>query len=102
MAVDLTSITPRTGHVGGGGVVVIVGTDFEAAQGGGGATIGGNALTINSWGDTNINATVPSGVIGLQDLVVTNDSESSDTISDGFEYTDEDDGKVWITPGIIT
>jgi hypothetical protein len=101
MAVEITSISPNTGHVSGGTVITIVGTDFEAAQGSGGVTIGGNVASINSWGDTSIEAIVPAGVIGQQDVIVTNDAPTSDTVAGGFGYVSEDHETPLVTHGIV-
>jgi hypothetical protein len=66
----ITSLTPNSGPVGQ--TVVIAGTDFEAAQGAGGVTVGGIAAIIVAWSDTSITIIIPAGVPpGIVPIVVT-------------------------------
>lgn len=84
--VSLTSITPNKGLVAGGTPVTIVGAGFGAAQGSGTATIDGNSITIDTWGDTQITGSTPAGTAGAKDVVVTNDNSQSDTLAGGYTY----------------
>ncbi len=55
----ITSLSTTTGTVGS--TVVILGSGFGISQGSSSATLSGTALTINSWNNTSISATIPSG-----------------------------------------
>lgn len=62
------------------GSLTITGTNFEAAQGTGGVTIGGVAQTVTAWSDTSITVTVDRGVSkygAAVNIVVTNNSALS-------------------------
>jgi hypothetical protein len=56
----ITSITPNS--VNPGDRVVITGLNFGQSQGQSSVTLGGVTFTIDSWTDTEIDATVPTGV----------------------------------------
>jgi len=67
--------------------VTITGTNFESPQGTGTVTFNGTSLTISSWSDTSIDVSVPveGFVFGSNhDLVVTNDSGYSVTVTEQF------------------
>jgi YD repeat-containing protein len=55
----ITSLSSTTGAIGSG--VVIAGANFGASQGGGVVTLNAVPVTINSWSDTAISITIPSG-----------------------------------------
>jgi len=55
----ITSVSATTGTIGS--QVVITGTNFGASQGGSVVTLNTVPITINSWGDTSISITIPSG-----------------------------------------
>lgn len=61
----------------------ITGSGFEASQGTGTVTVGGQAATISAWSDTSITASIniesTSAKYGANDVVVTNDSAESQT-----------------------
>ena len=61
----------------------ITGSGFEASQGTGTVTVGGQAATISAWSDTSITASIniesTSAKYGANDVVVTNNSAESQT-----------------------
>lgn len=84
---EITSIDPAEGSEAGGTAVTITGTGFED---GAAVTIGGEAATdIVVVDDTEITAVTPAGTVGTADVVVTNEDTGTDTLTDGFEYTEE-------------
>ena len=55
----ITSTSATTGTIGS--QVVVTGANFGASQGGSGVTLNATPVTINSWSDTSISITIPSG-----------------------------------------
>ncbi|HKW31740.1 MAG TPA: protease pro-enzyme activation domain-containing protein [Candidatus Acidoferrum sp.] len=55
----ITAVSATTGSIGS--QVVISGSGFGATQGGSAVLLNGAAVTINSWSDTSITITIPSG-----------------------------------------
>jgi hypothetical protein len=55
----ITSVSATTGTIGS--QVAISGTGFGASQGGSMVTLNGALVTINSWSDTSLTITIPSG-----------------------------------------
>jgi len=87
----VTAISPISGSTSGGTKVTITGANFIY-----GVTIaiGGNAATnVVVFSSTQINAKTPAGTVGTVDVVVTNPSSPSDTLSTAFTY---------IPPPIVT
>ena len=70
-APTVTGISPSSGPLGGGSVVMITGTNFVGATG---VTIGGTAVTITSATSTSITFTTPSHSAGTASVLVTTPS----------------------------
>ena len=82
----LTRVEPNNDVVTGGATVQIIGKDFQA---GAIVTIGGNAASdVIFVSPTDLTIVVPVGVAGSADVVVTNPDGKSDTLADGFTYTE--------------
>ena len=80
----VNSITPTGGGVAGGDPITISGAHFAS---GATVTIGGNAATgVTVVRSTLITATVPAGVAGPADVVVTNTDSQFGTLSGGYTY----------------
>jgi len=85
----------------GESAVTITGSYFGAVQGSGSVTFGGESCTIDSWSDTSIDVTIPSGINLLYDetptytFVVTADDATSDT-SSAVDFTPAS-GRSYIT-----
>ncbi len=99
----LTSIDPAEGTEQGGTEFTLTGTDFVD---GATVTIGGNPATdvafVNS---TSITGVTPAGTVGTANVVVTNPDAQFDTLTDGFEYTNDPEapevtGNIPRIPGI--
>ncbi len=77
------SITSVTDPIVSGSSFTITGSGFEASQGTGTVTVGGESATVSAWSDTSITASIDiessSAKYGANDVVVTNDSAESDT-----------------------
>jgi len=58
-APSISSLTPNSGAIGS--AIVIAGSNFGSTQGNGGVTFNGTTAAINSWSNTSITATVPTG-----------------------------------------
>jgi hypothetical protein len=81
----ISSVTPNSGANTGGTAVTIKGTGFVS-----GATVsfGGTAATsVNVIGSTTITATTPAHATGAVNVVVTNPSGQSNTLTNGYSYT---------------
>ena len=77
-------ISPEIGQLSGGDEVTITGNYF---QDGATVTIGGNPATeVTVDSETQITARIPTGELGITDVVVTNPDEQSATFSRGFAY----------------
>lgn len=88
----VTSVSPGTGHVGGGTSVTITGSGFEN---GATVTFGGTAATsVNVVSATTITATTPAHASGVVSVAVTNPDNQSGTLAGAFNYTN--------APGIPT
>lgn len=88
----VTSVSPGTGHAGGGTSVTITGTGFEN---GATVTFGGTAATsVDVVSATTITATTPAHASGVVSVVVTNPDNQSGTLAGAFNYTN--------APGIPT
>lgn len=84
-APTVTSITPSTGPISGGGSLTIAGTGFRA---GATVTIGGTAATnVVVVSSTSITATAAPHSAGTASVVVTNSDGQSGTLNNGFTYT---------------
>lgn len=79
----VTAISPVTGPVAGGGSMTITGTGFSSSPT---VTIGGNTATVSSFTSTQIVVTIPAGVAGQRDVVVTVGGTSYTAIG-GYLYT---------------
>jgi hypothetical protein len=88
----ITSVSATTGSVGS--QVVISGSGFGASQGSGLVTLNDVAVTVNSWSDTSIAITIPTGATtGLLEVSVApsmNDSnpEWFTVGKEGWEYNE--------------
>ncbi|MEM9977858.1 MAG: IPT/TIG domain-containing protein, partial [Cyanobacteria bacterium P01_D01_bin.2] len=67
----ISSVSPTEGPTAGGNTITINGSAFGATQDGGQVTIGNNACTNYTWSDTQVTCTVPAGITGFADLVLT-------------------------------
>ena len=83
---SITYINPASGSSRGNTNVTISGTAFGSTQGSGNITFGGNIATITTWDDTEIICVTPSGVIGLVDIVITNNYDNNITETSGYQY----------------
>jgi hypothetical protein len=84
-APTVTSITPSTGPISGGGSLTIAGTEFRA---GATVTIGGTAATnVVVVSSTSITASAAPHSAGAASVVVTNSDGQSGTLNNGFTYT---------------
>ncbi len=82
----LTRVAPDNADVAGGETVTIIGENF---QDGATATIDGNvASNIVFVSPTELTVEVPAGVAGSVDVIVTNPDGKSDTLANGFTYTE--------------
>jgi len=80
----LTSVSPSFGSVSGGTSVTITGTNFAS---GATVTFGTTAATnVKFVSSTSITATTPAQVAGGANVVVTNSSGLSGTLTNGFVY----------------
>lgn len=83
-AMDISSVAPNAGPIGGGTPVTITGTGFQV---GATVTIGGVAATsVVVVSDTSITCVTPAHAAGPVDVVVTVGAESTTLVS-GFTYT---------------
>ena len=83
----VATIVPDSGIDTGGDTISISGTYFLSVQGSGGVTFGDSTQTVVTWAPGLI--TVRSKGYhepGLVDVVVTDDNDSSYTVSNGFNY----------------
>ena len=81
----VTSVAPGSGSTVGGTAVTITGTNFVS-----GATVsfGGAAATgVSFVSSTGLTATTPAHAAGAVNVVVTNPSAQSGTLTNGFTYT---------------
>jgi hypothetical protein len=80
----ITDVKPSTGAVGA--TININGQGFGSPQGKGAVKFGDQSCNnIISWGDKEIDVTVPTGVTGKVDVVVTNDKSKSCKWNQSFE-----------------
>jgi hypothetical protein len=83
-APTVTSVSPNTGTTAGGTNVTITGTNFAS---GATVTIGGTAATnVTVVSATSITATTPPNAAGAVNVVVTNPSGQSGTLTGGYIY----------------
>lgn len=86
-APTITSIDPEEGSDAGGIAVTIIGTGFRE---GASVSIGGSPATnVTVVSPTTITCTTPAGTAGPSDVVVTNPDGQSDTLEDGFTFTED-------------
>jgi acid phosphatase len=81
----ISSVTPNSGLDTGGTAVTIRGTGFVS-----GATVsfgGAAATSVNVVGSTTITANTPAHAAGAVNVVVTNPSGQSNTLTNGYTYT---------------
>jgi hypothetical protein len=84
-APTVTSISPPSGSTNGGTHVSITGTNFVS---GASVTFGGTAATlVTVVSSTSITATTPAHTSGAVNVVVTNSSGQSGTLTNGYTYT---------------
>ena len=84
---EITSISPDNGDVSGGTDVVIAGSNFVDGLS---VAIGGtNATNVVVNSSTQISCKIPQHTVGAVDVVVTNPDSQSDTLTNGFTYTEE-------------
>lgn len=79
----VSSVSPDSGHTGGGETVTITGTGFQA---GATVTFGDATVAASVIADT-IVATAPAHSAGTVDIIVNNPDFQSGTLEDGFTYT---------------
>jgi RHS repeat-associated protein len=93
----IASLSSTTGTVGSS--VVILGSNFGVSQGSSTATLSGTALTINSWSNTSITATIPSGATtGPLEVTVAPDMTVSNYLI--FTVTTEPLPSTWLDQDI--
>lgn len=80
----LTAISPTGGSVGGGTIVTLTGTGFQA---GAAVTLGGVAASVISVASTTIVASTGPHLPDVVDVVVTNPGGATQTIVRGFSYS---------------
>ncbi|MHB8647759.1 MAG: S8 family serine peptidase [Thermomicrobiales bacterium] len=80
-----TAVTPPTGPVAGGTTVRISGSAFQS---GATVTLDGSPVTIISATSTEIVVRTPPHAIGPVNVVVSNPDGQSQTLANGFAYTD--------------
>lgn len=97
-AASISSVPASTTRGGTG--YTIGGSGFEASQGTGTVTYGGESCTVTAWSDTSITVTIPSAIALQHDttgytFVVTPDTNTADTSSAvpfnppaGYDYID--------------
>ena len=84
-APTVTKISPTSGSTNGGTAVAITGTNFASGDG---VTFGGTAATnVVVVSATSITATTPAHAAGAVNVVVTNSSGQSGTLTNGYTYT---------------
>jgi hypothetical protein len=77
-------ISPEIGQISGGDEMTITGKYFQA---GATVTIGGNPATdVSVDSETQITARIPTGELGIADVVVTNPDGGASTLLKGFTY----------------
>ena len=75
----ITSVSATTGSIGS--TVVITGSNFGASQGSSVVTLNAAPVTVNSWSNTSINITIPSGATsGLLVVSVAPDMNDSNPV----------------------
>ncbi len=86
----LSAISPVGSALVGGGTLTLTGTQFTEVEGGTTVNIGGSACSIiDVLSPTSLTCTIPSGVAGLADVVVTNPGLTQATLANSFEYRDD-------------
>ena len=84
-APTVTSISPPSGSATGGTAVTITGTNFASGDS---VSFGGTAATnVSVVSSTSITATTPAHAAGAVNVVVTNSSGQSGTLTNGYTYT---------------
>jgi hypothetical protein len=84
-APTITAISPASGSTNGGTAVTITGTNFAAGDS---VTFGGTAATnVIVVSGTSITATTPPHSAGAVNVVVTDSSGQSGTLTNGYTYT---------------
>jgi IPT/TIG domain len=92
LPLSISSLTPTTGTRLGGTVVTISGSGFVQGLT---VTFGGVLGTVLSLTATTITVLTPPGVLGTVNVVVTNPSLTSVTLTNGFTYV----GGQWLIQG---
>ncbi|MEO8034651.1 MAG: IPT/TIG domain-containing protein [Acidobacteriota bacterium] len=86
---EVSSVSPNSGHIGGGAVVTITGSAFQT---GATVTLGGtNATGVNVISATTIQATTAAHGAGIVAVVVTNPDFQSGTLAGSFTYASSPD-----------
>jgi hypothetical protein len=75
----ITAISPP--GAGAGVAVKITGTDFGASQGSGGVSVAGTSAAVETWSDTEIEFTMPSGVPTDSEVTFTVTTDAGGTAS---------------------
>jgi hypothetical protein len=84
-APTVTAVSPPSGSTSGGTAATITGTNFAA---GASVTFGGTAATnVVVVSGTSITATTPAHAAGTVNVVVTNSTGQSGTLTNGYTYT---------------
>jgi hypothetical protein len=79
----IKSVSPTSGSRSGGTIVTISGTNFVS---GAVVTFGGSKATVESLGSTSIRVRTSSHARGTVNVVVTNPSGQSATLTNGYTY----------------
>jgi len=88
--VRVTAIAPKSGSTAGGTSVTITGSGFAGiATGAPSVDLGGSALTVASFTDTQIIGTTTAHTAAIVDVKVTTTDGDFGTLSAGYEYTDD-------------
>ena len=81
---SISGVSPNSGTVNGGTAITINGANFQY---GATVTIGGRPATVQTWTNSYISATTPTGQsTGIVDVIVTNPDNQSVTLTGGYTY----------------
>lgn len=89
-APTISGVSPSSGTRNGGTAVTISGTNFVS---GAKVTFGGTSATVRSVSSTSISVTTPSHAAGTVNVVVTDPSGLSATLTNGYTYTTSRGGR---------
>lgn len=96
IAPSVTAITPNSGYAKGGTVTQITGENFSTVPGGTTIMFGENSATNVACSSTACSATSPAAWIGVVDVIVTANGQSSGTgTSNKFTYLEFAEGIVY-------